>query len=283
MLILPQPTPLPCHAVLCCAAICVAAAPQYGSAKSVANIAGMVAGNVLRGDHPMVTWDVVDWDAVRADTAALIVDVREVRVGIFVDQSLPTCTGHLHMYMLCGLVLLAMDGNAVRADALALIVDVREVGVGVVQCQQTEYMGSTLFQHMSGLAGFDCVALPAAAKRMHATTSKACVLASTSLLHLCTATAHCPRSSVQTLLPLLLLLLLPPLLPPADLYLLLQPAEVSCGCIPGAVNYPLSSLRDKLQELPQDKKLYVYCQVGRVWGLWGQGRNTGSKCAICVS
>lgn len=29
-------------------------APQYGSAKSVANIAGMVAANVLRGDHPVV-------------------------------------------------------------------------------------------------------------------------------------------------------------------------------------------------------------------------------------
>jgi hypothetical protein len=67
--------------MLCCD-VCVAAAPQYGSAKSVANIAGMVAGNVLRGDHPMVTWDVVDWDAVRGDTGALIVDVREVRVDV---------------------------------------------------------------------------------------------------------------------------------------------------------------------------------------------------------
>jgi rhodanese-related sulfurtransferase len=27
------------------------------------------------------------------------------------------------------------------------------------------------------------------------------------------------------------------------------------------VNFPLSSLREKLHELPQDKKLYVYCQV----------------------
>jgi hypothetical protein len=58
--------------VLCCEA------PQYGSAKSVANIAGMVAANVLRGDHPLVHWDTVDWEAIRADDNALIVDVREV-------------------------------------------------------------------------------------------------------------------------------------------------------------------------------------------------------------
>jgi rhodanese-related sulfurtransferase len=92
-------------------------APQYGSAKSVANIAGMVAANVLRGDHPLVHWDTVDWEAIRADDNALIVDVRE-------------------------------------------------------------------------------------------------------------------------------------------------PSEVERGSIKGAVNYPLSSLRDRVGELPQDKKLYVYCQVG---------------------
>jgi len=66
-----------CCAVLCCAVLSCAA-PQYGSAKSVANIAGMVAANVLRGDHPMVHWDTIDWDALRADPQALIVDVREV-------------------------------------------------------------------------------------------------------------------------------------------------------------------------------------------------------------
>ena len=32
-------------------------APQFGSAKSPANFAGMVAANVLRGDLPLVHWD----------------------------------------------------------------------------------------------------------------------------------------------------------------------------------------------------------------------------------
>lgn len=41
----------------------------------------------------------------------------------------------------------------------------------------------------------------------------------------------------------------------------LQPGEVARGAVEGAVNFPLSSLREKLHELPQDKKLYVYCQV----------------------
>jgi hypothetical protein len=38
----------------------------------------MVAANVMRGDHPVEHWDSVDWPAVRADPAAVIVDVREV-------------------------------------------------------------------------------------------------------------------------------------------------------------------------------------------------------------
>lgn len=42
---------------------------------------------------------------------------------------------------------------------------------------------------------------------------------------------------------------------------LLQPAEVERGAIKGAVNFPLSNLREKVHELPQDKKIYVYCQV----------------------
>lgn len=69
-----------CCAVPCCDMLCCAA-PQYGSAKSVANIAGMVAANVLRGDHPVVHWDTVDWDALRLDPKAVIVDVREVSVA----------------------------------------------------------------------------------------------------------------------------------------------------------------------------------------------------------
>lgn len=55
------------------------AAPQYGSAKDPVNLAGMVASNVMRGDHPVEHWDAVDWPAVAADPSALIVDVREVR------------------------------------------------------------------------------------------------------------------------------------------------------------------------------------------------------------
>lgn len=54
-------------------------APQYGSAKDVVNLAGMVASNVLRGDHPVVHWGELDWAALANDPSALIVDVREVR------------------------------------------------------------------------------------------------------------------------------------------------------------------------------------------------------------
>lgn len=39
----------------------------------------MVAVNTLTGDHPVAHWDTVDWDTVRADPAAVVVDVREVR------------------------------------------------------------------------------------------------------------------------------------------------------------------------------------------------------------
>eukprot|EP00775_Hariotina_reticulata_P000748 gene748-1052_t len=41
-----------------------------------------------------------------------------------------------------------------------------------------------------------------------------------------------------------------------------EPAEVARGALKDAVNFPLSSLREHLHELPKDKKLYVYCQVG---------------------
>jgi hypothetical protein len=43
-----------------------------------------------------------------------------------------------------------------------------------------------------------------------------------------------------------------------------QPGEVARGCIEGAANFPLSTLRTKLHELPKDKRIYVYCQVGAV-------------------
>jgi NADPH-dependent 2,4-dienoyl-CoA reductase/sulfur reductase-like enzyme/rhodanese-related sulfurtransferase len=46
-------------------------APQFGAAKDPVNIAGMIAGNALRGDLPLARWEDV------ASTEALILDVRE--------------------------------------------------------------------------------------------------------------------------------------------------------------------------------------------------------------
>jgi NADPH-dependent 2,4-dienoyl-CoA reductase/sulfur reductase-like enzyme len=46
-------------------------APQYGSAKDPVNVAGMMAGNALRGDMPLA-----DWKALPT-TSALLLDVRE--------------------------------------------------------------------------------------------------------------------------------------------------------------------------------------------------------------
>ncbi|HOP79125.1 MAG TPA: FAD-dependent oxidoreductase [Armatimonadota bacterium] len=38
--------------------------------------------------------------------------------------------------------------------------------------------------------------------------------------------------------------------------------ETATGAIPGSINVPLDQLRDRLDELPKDKELLVYCQVG---------------------
>lgn len=38
--------------------------------------------------------------------------------------------------------------------------------------------------------------------------------------------------------------------------------EVSNGSIPNVVNIPLGQLRDRLNEIPKDRKIYVCCQVG---------------------
>ena len=38
--------------------------------------------------------------------------------------------------------------------------------------------------------------------------------------------------------------------------------EVAAGAIPGAKHIPLDELRDRFAELPTDKELLVYCQVG---------------------
>jgi NADPH-dependent 2,4-dienoyl-CoA reductase/sulfur reductase-like enzyme/rhodanese-related sulfurtransferase len=45
-------------------------APQFGSAKDPINMAGMIAGNMLRGDCPMQSWEEIK------DKAAFLLDVR---------------------------------------------------------------------------------------------------------------------------------------------------------------------------------------------------------------
>lgn len=46
-------------------------APQFGSAKDPINMAGFVAGGLLRGDHPQT-----DWETLSEQTDALLLDVR---------------------------------------------------------------------------------------------------------------------------------------------------------------------------------------------------------------
>jgi NADPH-dependent 2,4-dienoyl-CoA reductase/sulfur reductase-like enzyme/rhodanese-related sulfurtransferase len=46
-------------------------APQFGAAKDPVNMAGMIAGNVLRGDVSLALWEAL------SDTHAMLVDVRE--------------------------------------------------------------------------------------------------------------------------------------------------------------------------------------------------------------
>ncbi len=40
------------------------------------------------------------------------------------------------------------------------------------------------------------------------------------------------------------------------------PPEFAAGAIPGAVNIPLETLRNRLGEVPRDRKVIVHCQVG---------------------
>lgn len=42
-----------------------------------------------------------------------------------------------------------------------------------------------------------------------------------------------------------------------------EPAELRMGMVEGAVNIPLGQLRARLNELPKDKDIVVYCQVGQ--------------------
>jgi len=50
------------------------------------------------------------------------------------------------------------------------------------------------------------------------------------------------------------------------------PCPLQNGFVPGALNLPVSSLRKRMSEVPEGKKLYVYCQVGGwVGGSWQAG------------
>ena len=52
---------------------------------------------------------------------------------------------------------------------------------------------------------------------------------------------------------------------PSDNSVLLDvrnPMEVKAGTIPGAVNIPIDELRNRLHELPADKEILAFCQVG---------------------
>jgi NADPH-dependent 2,4-dienoyl-CoA reductase/sulfur reductase-like enzyme/rhodanese-related sulfurtransferase len=41
------------------------------------------------------------------------------------------------------------------------------------------------------------------------------------------------------------------------------PQEFACGHIPGAVNIPVDDLRSRLAEVPKDRQIVAYCQVGQ--------------------
>lgn len=40
------------------------------------------------------------------------------------------------------------------------------------------------------------------------------------------------------------------------------PAEYKQGHIPGAINIPISDIKIRMQEIPNDKQVYVYCRSG---------------------
>ena len=42
------------------------------------------------------------------------------------------------------------------------------------------------------------------------------------------------------------------------------PAEFATGGMPGAVNIPLAELRERLDEIPRDKRIILYCKVGHI-------------------
>jgi rhodanese-related sulfurtransferase len=54
--------------------------------------------------------------------------------------------------------------------------------------------------------------------------------------------------------------------PPSERPFLLDvrtPQEFASGNIPGAVNIPVDHLRSRLRDLPRDRQIAVYCQVGQ--------------------
>lgn len=42
-----------------------------------------------------------------------------------------------------------------------------------------------------------------------------------------------------------------------------HPEELAVECVPGAVNIPLGELRARLDELPRDRPIYVFCRSGQ--------------------
>ncbi len=51
--------------------------------------------------------------------------------------------------------------------------------------------------------------------------------------------------------------------PNRDLLVDVRSKEELCRAIAGAVHIPLEELRDRLDELPQDRRIYLFCRVGR--------------------
>ena len=41
-----------------------------------------------------------------------------------------------------------------------------------------------------------------------------------------------------------------------------EPEEIAMGCIEGSINIPLGELRNRMNEIPNDKEVYLTCQVG---------------------
>ena len=62
-----------------------------------------------------------------------------------------------------------------------------------------------------------------------------------------------------------------------------NPHERDNGYIPGSINIPLEQLRERLDEIPKDQKVYVSCQVGLRGYLACQILNLNGYQAVNVS